>query len=451
MKAFAACLTVLLGSVMAQASLDSKTVLTSFEACSDVTILKNNLSPVQYASYKFDQHRLSLQRMPKADYFRGLSDPRTIKESIQLMKKVAAKKIENIQTRLQYYSVIKSCIQRANNGIPEDCSSLLQEFNDGIRAAVPQLRRELALALNYTTTENYTSIARSHINTSLRAIPSLANPAGGVPMSLSEYRTAEADFAADQVLVEKEVQNLIAETKDNLAQSNPELLANYDEAGQRIAFLKLAYAGQMLQHQANYAKIIASKPHLAFLPNGSLVSKKPLTAQQIVNALDDIERSGRNEIGLIEASMAQGELEFTRLDGEAIWRGYVKGEVELLQFVTSSVMNEVLATNRDDCALAEQLFRRFNAKMLQNFVITNAVFGVGAGAGLLGLTIRGVLRVGHSMGIGEAISVRSAVGVSTRISLSGFAAGDAAYLYRLRAHVKSNHLAVPLKTSENQN
>jgi hypothetical protein len=401
----------------AQSSLKSVTVNSSFEACSQVKIIGAKLNPVQDMEYNVNRYRQNMQRMPKTEFIRGISDPQSIASSIRLLRLVSDQKIANINTHIEYFEKIKSCLLKKPSEEGAECAFLVSTLKNEIIAGIPKMRRELALSVLPEDSRNYSSIPETHINAFLRPIPGLANPAGLSGLTPAELQTAQSDFSIDSNMARKEVGYQVAGMKDSMP-------LGFSEASMRVELLDEAYHVQRIRHQANYARILQSQPLLAFFEEGSLKVGEDPSFQEISNALNRLIFSAHDEIHSIQAVHNQKSLEFSRLDGEALWRGYIRGEDELLEFITSPVANDVLKTHSEYCAIAEQLLHRVSVKELQNFAITAILFGVGPTTGLLGLGIRGSLMAAQAVGIVKVVSVARWVKVGSNLSLAFMVVGN---------------------------
>jgi hypothetical protein len=405
-----------------------------FEACSNVKILKNDLSPAQRMEYIVNARAQNLQRMPKMEFLNGISDPRSIATSIHLLQMVTDKKLQNISAHLEYYAEIKNCLQ--NPTTSAECGPLLNQFQQNMATAIPALRRELALSLHYTAGVDYSSVPRAHMNVVLRSVKGLPNPAGRSVLTEQEYKTAESDFAKDLQIVKTQVEKELSTFKKTEQA--------YDETQIRIGLLQAGFLAQMLKHQATYLKILNSQPILAFLPNGSLNTMQVPAEAQILEAIARLQKSGEEEIRSVQATRDDGKLEFTRFNGEAVWRAYIKGDVELLQFVTSPLMNDVLKENPQHCAMAQQLLQRVSLKQMQNYVVTSAIFGVGNTAGLLDYSIKGFMTAAQYSGLLKTLSIASVLQTSNRITMGVMITGGAIQSFRDKKHDRANQLTVPV-------
>jgi hypothetical protein len=437
MKCQAASLIALaLTSATAMASLDNVTVKSSFPACGQVKIVEATLTPAQRMEYIVTRYSQNLQRMPKMEFLRGIADAKSIEGSRRLLQLISDQKIANIQAQAQRYAKAKTCLLVSNSGADSECVKVISDLKNTLVAAIPLLRRELALSvLPSTELRDFSSIPKTHINAQLRPIPGFANPAGSRELTPSEYQTAESDFLKDREIVRQDVAEQVSRMKS--------ATLGIDEAVLRLELLEEGYRVQRFKHQANYTKILLVLPILAFMEKHTLNLGELPSSQDIYNGINRLFAAARTEIKFTQSTRDQKNLEFGRLDGEALWRGYVKGETELLQFITSPVANDVLQGHPEYCALAEQLLRRVSIKDLQNLAVSSLLFGIGPTAGLLGVGIRGGLMAARAVGLAESISVANSVRAGSNISLAIIITGNVVNGYRESQHQNFQDLVLP--------
>lgn len=431
-----------LASSTAAASLQDVMVKSSYPACDGVQMVESALSPQQKMEFIVTGRAQGIQRLPKSEFISGISDPQSIASSIRLLRLVAAKKLEHLNEHIDYYSDLERCLIKAPVAKDVDCASLVGDFNQALTAAVPELRRELAVSMNANPLDTPISLPSAHINHLMQGIPGFANPAGATALTRAELAQAEQDFMRDR---EEVLQQVDADIKLQRERNRDSYIFN-SLSDLHVEMLKQAYRSRAAVHKGKYAKILLANPILSYLPAGSIANGRAPEKAVALKAIHELLKVVQKEAASVQRTAEQNCLEFERFNGEAMWKAYVKGDIEPLQFITSPLLNDVLRSHREYCAIAEQLSRRLAVRDMQNAVVITVMFGVGTGTGVIAFGLVGnstklLFTLVQSMGYARSVSVLTALQAVERTSFAIRFAAGAMEAYHHRAHKRAEAIA----------
>ena len=335
----------------------SADIETSFPACKD---LKNSQAQCP---------------TPHVGFFSGITDTQDIANSVRFLQSAAAQYKKNVEANIDFYSGIRDCFAQKTR--TEDCQEISSGFREALKDSYTALRQELALSQGPMANLNGPSPSSNsvaHINSSLRPIGFLPNPAGNTELSKDELNLAKYELSQEQVALNKALDERLQKFKTG------DLIT--PEAEFRRNELVALYSDLENAHRKNYYDYLVSHPHLQYLPQAS-TGKTGWTDSQIKESLDELLNASREEIKRADAAAADGRIEFDRANMESFYKGGIRKQLELLDMMKyQTVTNQVLQDDPSMCSVAASLAERYNTKNTQNsFVVQSALLGLSWGVG----------------------------------------------------------------------
>lgn len=432
---FGTTLVILLGSANAGADLlKPEEVSTPYQACKNVKVITQDEFRSNESGWKKEMSICGdrLQVSPKTGFWVGSVQPRDIAAALQLTNLVAAKSLVYLDKNIDFLKMAKACFENASSH--KDCAQLKADTRKRMDAAVPELRRELLLTKG---THNMSHIYmkdlgwEGNINRFMEGYSGWLNyPVSGTPATAEEMDWAKKTLAAERKQMDKDYQAALAARRKHYDR-NP-ALRNTEHEFEKNKYEQLL--GQRMDaRRENYRALLQQKyPLFSYLPRTKIVNGKGSWSDaQVAQSFGKlVENAGSEKEKSLKAYNGQ-KLEFSRLydkvkkqqcgrggcrevesweiNPERFWKGVVKGERDLLDFMAfTPLVEEVLREHPELCGMATGLSQHLVNKQMQNAAGTAAVLlpafvGVGAigvgGAAAAGSSLTGV-QVATIMGVG---------------------------------------------------
>lgn len=401
-----------------------------YEACKGVVIVSED-------KYKANQEKWDnwnvqcgkfIQVSEEAGIFQILALSKPL-EYIALATKVAEKVISNLDKNQKYSQCTALCFKGAltcsaetsGSGKTVDCKIRQAEISHGLKVQSRKIRMELALSQVASNLEKinvnnvFTLADDKRFNKNLLSFEAITpNPVGNSKMQPAELLHAREVIKNERAKMEKDYQQMlrIKNIKDTNDIKATWMVEQIDKRRE--------------EHQEKYRSLIYEEsPIFALIGQPSKIENgdEPVWSdKQIADGFIKLAENAAVAKATAKESIYKNKLEFSRLNGEALWNWarkvtgsrnrndilYNEDKNELLYYMgMSKQVNEVLKEDKSLCAAASTLTNRLSSKEIQNLgVVFTASLAVPLGGPLTVFRISKVINSGQISALtGAAVGI----------------------------------------------